>query len=108
MNGVTLGSVEDNGEDMSVKLKSDIFDDSVRVENILSIPITVGPITYNVGDFVDVEISNATASITREDGDIQITVDADVEDGVDTVSTQNTFAAYAKGYDFPSGISYKI
>lgn len=107
MNGVTVGSVEDNGEDMSILLKSDIFKEEVRIEDVMSLPIIIGNITYNVGDFVDVVISNATAAVNRVDGDIQITVDADIEDGVDTVSTQQTFIDYAEKYDFPAGISYK-
>lgn len=41
MNGVTLGSVEDDGEDMSVILKSSQFVGDVRIEDISSIPITV-------------------------------------------------------------------
>lgn len=79
MNGVTLGSVENNGEDMSVILKTNQFIDDVRLEDVLAIPLTVGQTNYVVGDFVDSQITNATASITRENGNIQITVDADLE-----------------------------
>ncbi len=107
MNGVTVWSVEDNGEDMNILLKSDIFREEVRIEDIMSLPIIIGNITYNVGDFVDVVISNATAAVSRVDGDIQITVDADIEDGVDTVSTQQSLVTYAEKYDFPAGITYK-
>lgn len=76
---MTLGSVENNGEDMSVILKTNQFIDDVRLEDVLAIPLTVGQTNYVVGDFVDSQITNATASITRENGNIQITVDADLE-----------------------------
>ena len=62
--------------------------------------------TYRVGDFVDVVLTNATASVAREDGKIQITVDADLEPGVDSVSTTTTYEAFAKSYTFPAGITY--
>jgi multidrug efflux pump subunit AcrB len=92
---------------MNVVLKADTFQDEIRVEDITSLPLVIGNITYNIGDFVDVVISNATASITRVDGDIEITVDADLEDGMDTVSTQKILMTYAENYEFPAGISYK-
>ena len=60
---------------MNVIIKSSKFDTDVRLENILAIPLTVGQTRYLVGDFIDSQISNATASIVREDGNIQITVD---------------------------------
>jgi multidrug efflux pump subunit AcrB len=41
MNGVTVGSIEDNGEDMNVVLKTDTFQKESRMEDILSIPFTV-------------------------------------------------------------------
>lgn len=107
MNGITIGTVEDNGEDMNIILKSSKFEDDVRLEDILSLPISLGTITYSLGDFVESTLSNATASVSRTDGDVEITVDADLEDGFDTVSTQRTFLDFAEKYEFPSGISYK-
>ena len=64
---------------MNVIVKSSQFLDDVRLEEVLAIPLTVGQTNYVVGDFVDSQITNATASITREDGNIQITIDADLE-----------------------------
>ena len=107
INGVTVWTIEDNGEDMSVILKSSQFRESIVLEDILSIPIAVWTINYRIGDFVESQLTNATASITRVDWDIQITVDADIEEWGDTVSTQKSFAEFAAKYDFPSGISYK-
>lgn len=77
------------------------------MEDILSIPITVGQTTYVVSDLVDNKINNATEKISRNDGDIQITVDADLEDGVDSVATQAEFIKFAQGYTFPSGVHYE-
>ncbi len=106
MNGITVGSVEDNGEDMDVKIRSDIFSESVKMEDILSIPITVGSTSYVVRDFVDATITNATATVSREDGNIQITVDANLDPWYDTVSSQAEYVDFAKSYAFPKNISY--
>lgn len=108
MNGVNLWSIEDNGEDMSVILKSSQFREDVRIEDILSVPVVARETTYQIGDFIESEITNATASITRVDGDIEITVDADLEEWVDTVSAQSIFSEYANTYEFPSGITFKV
>jgi multidrug efflux pump subunit AcrB len=107
MNGVTVGSIEDNGEDMSVILKTDTFQKESRMEDILSIPFTVGSTTYTVGNFVDTRTQNAIASVNREAGKVQIAVEADLEKWVDSVSSQSAFVAYANKYQFPVGISYK-
>lgn len=108
MNGVTLGSIEDEGEDMDIILKSSQFSSEVSLEDVLAIPISSGPNTYVIGDFVDSQITNATASITRQDGDIQITVDGDMEQGMDSISTQATFVQFAEKYEYPQGITYAV
>jgi multidrug efflux pump subunit AcrB len=107
MNGVTVGSIEDNGEDMNVILKTDTFATESRMEDILSIPFTVWPTTYTVGNFIDTKTQNAIASINRENGKVQIAVEADLEKGVDSVSSQSAFVNFAKQYPLPAGISYK-
>ena len=93
---------------MSVILKSSQFTNTVNLEDVLSIPISIGTTTYRVGDFVESRLTNATASISREDGNIQIAVDSDLEPSVDSVSTQTNFIKYADGYNFPSGVSYQV
>lgn len=79
INGITVGSIEDNGEDMDVKIKTDKFSDDVKMDDILSIPINVGNANFVIRDFVDTTLSNAIAVVTREDGNIQITVESDIE-----------------------------
>ena len=91
---------------MSVLLKTSQFDTDVKLEDILAIPLRVGPTNYLIGDFIDSQMSNATASISREDGNIQITVDGDLETGYDSLTAQNQFGSFAKSYEYPSGVTY--
>ena len=106
VNGITVGSIEDNNEDMDIKIRSSKFGDDVKMEDILSIPITVGTSSYMVRDFVDTTITNATAVVSREDGDIQITAEANLEQWLDTVTNQAKLIEYAKSYPFPKWITY--
>ncbi len=64
---------------MDVKIKTDKFSDDVKMDDILSIPINVGNGNFVIRDFVDTTLSNAIAVVTREDGNIQITVESDIE-----------------------------
>jgi multidrug efflux pump subunit AcrB len=107
MNGITVGTVEDNGEDMSVVVKTDMFLSGALMEDVLGLPFTLWPTTYRIGDFVDTRAQNAVAAIKREDGNVQITVDADLDIGVDTLATQTRLEEYAKNYLFPTGISFE-
>lgn len=106
INGVTIGTIEDNGNDMNVLLKTDTFLSGAKMEDVLGIKFTVGQTEYRVGNFVDTKAQNAIALVKRENGKVQITVDADLEAGLDTTKAQAQFESYAKGYNFPKGISY--
>lgn len=106
MNGVKIASIEDGGNDIDILLKSSQFDGSVDMNNIFSLPIVLGANTYRVGDFIDSTLSNATANIARQDGKIQITIDADAENVKDNTALQKKFLEFAKTYQYPQGISY--
>lgn len=108
INGIKVGTIEDSGNDRDVVLKLEKFQDDVSPEDIQGITFAFAWRTYRVGDFLDVRPENAIASIKRSDGKIQITVDADLEVGVDSISTQNAFLTYAQEYSFPAGITYAV
>jgi multidrug efflux pump len=106
MNGINVGTIEDEGNNRNILLKTDTFLHEAKLEDVLNIPLVNGNTTYRIGDFVENRIENAIASVKRENGKVQITVDADLEAGMDTVSKQAEFETFAKSYVFPTGISY--
>lgn len=106
MNGITVGTIEDNGSDMNVVIKTDTFLSGANMEDVLGIPFSFGTSTYRIGDFVETKAQNAIAAVKREDGNVQITVDADIDTARDTISTQAAIEKYAASYTFPKGISY--
>jgi HAE1 family hydrophobic/amphiphilic exporter-1 len=106
MNGMNVGSVEDNWTDMDIYLKQSNFRDVVNVEDIMNSTFSFAWKSYQVWNFIEYNTKNSIASVAREDWKIIISVQADLEKGLDTVSTQGKFEEYAKSYDFPAWISY--
>ncbi|MBX9809074.1 efflux RND transporter permease subunit, partial [Candidatus Gracilibacteria bacterium] len=47
------------------------------------------------------------ASVSREGGKVQISVESDLEKGIDSISTQAKFVEFASKYKFPAGISFR-
>jgi multidrug efflux pump subunit AcrB len=108
MNGVKIASIEDSGNDIDIIVKSSQFARDIDINNILSLPISIGQTTYRAGDFIESAISNATANISRQDGKIEITIDADAENVKETAELKTRFTAFADAYKYPAGISYKV
>lgn len=106
MNGVTVGTVPDGGEDLDVTLKYSNFTDIVKPDEVLGHTFKVGVKSYRIGDLVDTNFKNAIASIKREAGLITISVSSDVEEGMNATEVQSKFVDFAKAYKFPTGISY--
>lgn len=106
MNWVNVWSIEDNWSDMDVYIKQSNFREVVNVEDIMNSTFNFAWKNYQVWNFVEYNTKNSIASIAREDWKIIISVDADLNKWVDTVSTQAKFEEFAKSYSFPTWISY--
>lgn len=107
MNGVGVGTIAHDGEDLDVILKYEQFINVIKPDDILAHTFSVGPKTYRMGDFVEPVFKNAVASVKREAGLVTVSVGADFEEGVNATDIQSNFTDFAAKYDFPSGISYK-
>lgn len=108
MNWVNVGSVEDDWTDMDIYIKQSNFRDEINVEDIINSTFNYMWKSYQIGNFVEYNTKNSIASISREDWKIIISVQADVEKWVDTVSTQKKFEEFANSYDFPNWVSYLV
>ncbi len=108
MNWVNVWSIEDNWSDMDIFLKQSNFREIVNIDDIMNSSFAYAWKTYQVWNFIDYNTTNSIASVSREDWKITISVDADIEKWVDSVSTQSNFQDYAKTYSFPPGISYLV
>jgi len=107
MNGVGVGTIAHDGEDLDVILKYAQFINVIKPDDILAHTFSVGPKTYRMGDFIDPVFKNAVASVKREAWLIIVSIGADFETGINTTEVQSEFTNFAENYDFPPGISYK-
>jgi multidrug efflux pump subunit AcrB len=106
LNGVNVGTISDKGEDLDIIVKYAQFTKTVDPDAVMSHTFTYAGKVYRLGDLLDVNITNAIASIKREAGLTTITIGADVEDGILATDVQAKFLKFASAYSFPSGISY--
>lgn len=80
MNGVGVGTIAHDGEDLDVILKYKQFINVINPDDILAHTFAVGPKTYRMGDFVEPVFKNAVASVKREAGLVTVSVGADFEE----------------------------
>ncbi len=80
MNGVGVGTIAHDGEDLDVILKYKQFINVINPDDILAHSFSVGPKTYRMGDFVEPVFKNAVASVKREAGLVTVSVGADFEE----------------------------
>lgn len=99
---VTLESID---RDIVVKIGD--FEETLKPNDLqnLVLPTRVGQIT--LGSLAKIDIWQALTSITRKDGDINITVEADLQDWLAPTTFQPKLVEFAKNYEFPEWVMYK-
>ena len=109
LNGVYGGTLKIQDEDVDIKIMYEWLQTEVSPSAISDLVITTrnGPI--RVGELMTYRIDTSVWAITREDGNIMIRVDADLEESYSSQwpAIQEQFESWAKSYPFPAGISYK-
>ena len=106
LNGIDAGSVKIDGDTHDITLKYDAFNDTVSPDMLMGtlIPTPAGQIPLaNIAHYT---FKPAVTSISREDGDISITLGANLEQGVKAETINNQLYAYGDNYQFPEGVSY--
>lgn len=106
MNGVTVGTIADNGEDLNIVVKYRESTSDIKPEFIEGHIFTYAGKKYRLGDFLKQNLTNSIASIKRESGMVTISVSADSLDGFLASDLQAKFVKFAQGYAFPEGVSY--
>lgn len=106
INGANVGSIEDNGEDIDVVVRTAEYSDAIDPQAIINHNFAYAGKTYRIGDFVDSTVKNAVASVKREEGKITIVAEGDVEKDVLPAGIQSKYEEFANAYEFPAGISF--
>lgn len=105
--GVIIGSVEYRGLDIDMRIKSSRFLSQLDPRTLADMKIDLGGKSWRVGDLVDIETSNAIASISSENGDITISVESDNQEGFVPTAIQSQLEEFTSQYRFPEGISVR-
>ena len=106
LNGISAGTVKIDKEHHDISIKYNAFDDSVSPDTLMGtlIPTSKGQIP--LANIASYSFKPAVTSISRKDGEITITLGANLKQGVKAENINNQLYAYADSYPFPEGISY--
>ncbi len=74
LNGVSVGTITDRGEDLSIVVKYREFTQTINPDLLTAHQFKWAGKTYRLGDVVNLGLTNAIASIKRETGKITVSV----------------------------------
>jgi multidrug efflux pump subunit AcrB len=106
INGTTVGTIKSTLEDNDIVVKIWEFDDALSPEDVMNLQIQTKIGSVRLWDYVDYNFEKSLSSISRENGNISITVDADVEAWIVPTTLQPQLIAFAEKYTFPKGVSF--
>jgi multidrug efflux pump subunit AcrB len=106
VNGVKVGTIKSVLEDNDIVVKVADFDENLSPEDITNLQINTRVWRIRLWDYVNYTFEKSLSSISRENGNITITVDADVESGVIPTAIQPKLIEFAQKYSFPQWISF--
>lgn len=109
LNGFPAWSITLEDTDRDIKVLYKEFTGTIHPDDIENIIINTKVWPVRVGEVVDYNIDNAVASITREEGEIMIRVESDLETSHlnKWEEIQKSFEQRAEKYTFPQWISYE-
>ncbi len=107
INGAKAGTVNIDKVDRGIVIKYSIFDESVTPEELTNIKLNTRIWQVALWNIATVIPGQSLNAITRKDGDITITVEADLDDWLTPTAFQPKLVEFAKNYDFPEWTTYK-
>ncbi|MDD3646082.1 MAG: efflux RND transporter permease subunit [Candidatus Gracilibacteria bacterium] len=105
-NPLKAGSIKSSLEDNEIVVLYKDFEETLNPDDVENIIVNTKIGKIRVGDFANFEFKKAVNSITRENGDVVISVGSDVEDGYLPTQIQPLLDMFAQDYNYPEGISY--
>jgi len=106
LNWMKAGSVTIDGDSHDIKVKYNDFQDEVSPETLMTtlIPTSAGQLPLaSLGNYT---FKPAVTNISREDGDIVITLWANLQQGYKAEPINEALYSYAESYEYPEGVSY--
>jgi len=100
-------SIKSSYEDNDIVLKIADFEENLSPEDINNLLINTSIWKIRVWDFVETEFAKSISSISRENGKISITVEADLNPWVVTTEVQPEIDELAENFIFPEWVFYE-
>lgn len=94
-------------EDADIFVKYDQFEDGATPNEINELKIKTSQWYINIWSIVDYKITDAINAISRIDTDITVQINSELESWYQPLGVQWKLIDYAKGYNFPEGVTYK-
>ena len=106
LNGINAGSLKDATDTHDIKVKYADFQGELDPQMIMNtaFPSTNGQILLgSVGSY---HLAPSTSNVTRENGQITVSLQSNLEKGYKAESIKEQLFTFAEKYDFPVGIDY--
>ena len=103
-NSISISWVSDDND---VKLYIEEFMENISPSDIENINIYVWWQTIKAWNVIDYTITTTSPTITRDDGNIQVSISASVISGQFNGEVQEKLIDFASNYSFPTWVSYK-
>lgn len=103
---MNAGSISSRYEDNTVRLEIEQYQDSISPQEIENMIVTTSAWKLRIGDYASYTFEPALSTITRENGNIQIAVNADIMNGYLPTDVQPKLIKFAENYHYPEGIRF--
>jgi len=107
LNGLSAGSIRGRYDTYDIKVMYDDFLDGASADDVMNIAIPTRAWNVMFGTIADYNFESAISNISREDGNITVRVESDIDQGITPDVVQSQFAAFARNYSYPDGISFQ-
>jgi multidrug efflux pump len=107
LNGMGAGSIRGRFDTYDIKIMYDRFIDEVSANDIMNISIPTRAGNLLIGTIANYNFESAISSVTREDGNITVRVESDVDQWLTPDAVQSQLITFAQSYNFPDGISFQ-
>lgn len=107
LNGMWAGTVKWRYDNYDITIRYDNFIDGVSPSDVMDIRVPTRLWSITLWTVADYRFENAITNISREDGNITVKIESDIEPWLTPDVVQVPFAEFAQSYQYPDGISYQ-
>ncbi len=107
LNGLWAGSIRGRYDSYDIKVMYDDFLDGASADDVMNIAVPTRAGNIMLGTVADYNFESAISNIAREDGNITVRVESDIDQWLTPDVIQSQFATFARNYNYPDGISFQ-